>query len=78
LHCPHYRYANTTANTFPFCPAATKKVSADKEFYLGNSVLYPGLEGEFKRSTLHLFVGFGFFTKDDVFSLTLSGVLPAL
>lgn len=71
-----YRYVTTTANIFPFYPTATKEVPADKEFRLSNSVLYPGLEGEFKRSMLYLFGVFWFFTKDNVFRLTLQGRAP--
>ena len=43
-------YVNRTADIFPFHPTAAEEVSADKELCLGNSVLYPGLEGEFERS----------------------------
>lgn len=57
---------------------ATKEVSTDQEFYLGNSVLYPRLEGKFKRSGPCLFGVFRFFTKDDVFKVTLQGRTPRL
>lgn len=71
-------YVNRTADIFPFHPTATEEVSTDKELCLGNSVLYPGLEGEFERSDPYLCGVFTFFTKDDVFMLTLQGRAPCL
>ena len=74
----YYRYVNRATNTFPLHPTATKDVSTDQEFCLGNSVLYPGLEGKFKRSEPYLFGVFRFFTKDVVFKVTLQGRAPRL
>lgn len=70
------RYINRAAKIYPFHFTATKEVSTDKEFCLGNSVLYPGLEGEFQRSEPYLFAVFRFFTKDDVLSSPCRGELP--
>ena len=69
---------NRTADIFPFHPIATEEVSRDKELCLGNSVLYPGLEGEFERRDSYLCGVFTFFTKDDVFMFTLQGRAPCL
>lgn len=71
LRYMYYRYVSRTANIFPFHSTATKEVSSDQEFCLSNSVLYPGLEGELKRSKPYLFGVSRFFTKGDVFRLTL-------
>lgn len=50
LRYMYYRYVSRTANIFPFHSTAKKEVSSDQEFCLSNSVSYPGLEGELKRS----------------------------